>query len=242
MHRFFIQPEKIMDHCVPLSAEDAAHACRVLRLRCGEEVLAMDGAGMEYPAVIESISQKEAVLRLGEGRKVASEPDCRVTLYQCLPKSGKLEVIVQKCVELGISKIVPVTSARCVVKLDQKDAKKKVERYQRVAYEAAKQSGRGVIPEVAMPIRIGEIPASEHELMLVPYEEERSMSLKTALRAHSEVKDIGMLIGPEGGLEQAEVDALAEKGGISVTLGSRILRTETAGMAALAMLLYELEG
>lgn len=242
MHRFFIRPEEIMDSRVPLSAEDAAHACRVLRLRCGEEVLAMDGEGMEYPAVIESIAQKEAVLRLGEGRRVASEPECRVTLYQCLPKTGKMEVIVQKCVELGISKIVPVTSARCVVKLDQKDAKKKVERYQRVAYEAAKQSGRGIIPEIAMPIRLCDIPAGEHALMLVPYEEERAKSLKSALREHSDVKDIGMLIGPEGGLEQAEVDSLVRQGGVSVTLGNRILRTETAGMAALAMLLYELEG
>ena len=242
MHRFFIRSENIIDGHVPLGAEDAAHACRVLRLKPGEAVLAMDGEGMEYSAVIESLSPKEGILILGEGRPVESEPACRVTLYQCLPKSGKMELIVQKCVELGISRIVPVESCRCVVKLDQKDAKKKIERYQRVAYEAAKQSGRGVIPVVEMPIRISEIPTKRHELMLVPYEEERAQSLKNTLRAHLEAKDIGMIIGPEGGLEQAEVEHFVQEGGISVTLGRRILRTETAGMAALAMLLYELEG
>lgn len=242
MHRFFIRPEEIVNGCVPLSREDAAHACRVLRLKCGDAALAMDGAGREYPAVIESVSQGETILRLGEGRIAASEPACRVTLYQCLPKTGKMEVIVQKCVELGVSRIVPATSARCVVRLEQKDVKKKIERWQRVAYEAAKQSGRAVIPEVAMPIHIADIPADRHELMLVPYEEEKATSLKSALREHPNVKDVGMLIGPEGGLEQAEVAELTAQGGVSVTLGNRILRTETAGMAALAMLLYELEG
>jgi len=241
MHRFFAENIDAAQGRAWLGGEDVKHMARVLRLGIGDEVTLCDGRGMDYLARISAISREEAGFELLSSCKCPSEPLRRVTLYQGLPKAGKLELAIQKCVELGIYSIVPVAAERSVVKLSPKEFEGKRTRYQRVALEAAKQAGRGVIPEVKGLTTYYDADFSHHDLIIIAYEEERETGLKGLLRG-SEAMDIALIIGPEGGLEPKEVEALRARGGVSVSLGRRILRTETAGMATLAMILYELEG
>ncbi|MEL7608620.1 MAG: RsmE family RNA methyltransferase [Bacillota bacterium] len=241
MSRFFIEDIGAPGATVAVEGDDAVHIRNVLRLKAGDRVTLCDGGGREGEAVIRSFGPNKAILELIGVRENAAEPKHSVTLYQCLPKAGKMELVIQKCVELGIAAIAPVQSARCVVKLEQKDVAKKIERYRRIALEAAKQSQRGAIPKVNEPVPIGKIDPGMHDLMIVAYEEE-TFPLKEVLRANKDALDIGLLIGPEGGLERSEVDRLVSLGAKTASLGKRILRTETAGMATLAMILYELEG
>ena len=243
MHRFFIESESLSGQQIEIIGEDAQHIGRVLRLRPGESILVCDGRGREAKANITSLEKQRVYAALEESFHPAQgEPSAEITLYQCLPKQGKMEWIVQKCVELGVSKIVPVASSRCVVRWEEKDVSKRTARYQRVAYEAAKQCQRGKIPTVESLIPLTEIVPSRHELMLLAYEQETA-PLKKVLRQQADgLKNIGLIIGPEGGLEVNEVECLRQQGAISISLGNRILRTETAGMAALCMILYELDG
>lgn len=241
MIRFFIENIGIPGATAAVEGDDAAHIRNVLRLKAGDQVTLCDGGGSEGEAVIRSFEPQKVILELLSVQPNTSEPEHSVTLYQCLPKAGKMELVIQKCVELGVSAIVPVQSARCVVQLEHKDVAKKIERYSRIAREAAKQSQRGAIPAVREPMSIGKIDPRAHELMIVAYEEE-TFPLKEVLRSARNALNIGLLIGPEGGLERAEVERLVLLGAKTVSLGKRILRTETAGMATLAMILYELEG
>ncbi|MEZ4509004.1 MAG: RsmE family RNA methyltransferase [Eubacteriales bacterium] len=206
----------------------------------GDALSLCDGAGYEYDAVISSVSQDAVVCTLGERQKSEVESPVHVTLFQCLPKTGKMETIVQKCTELGVYAVVPVVSARCVV-VPGKDFEKKRERYQRVALEAAKQSRRAIVPEVKPLMELKAIDPESFDLFLIAYEDEAARTLKTALRESAAPRSIALLIGPEGGLEDGEVKRLAASGAVSVSLGRRILRTETAGMAMLAQILYEVE-
>ncbi len=196
--------------------------------------------GREYPAEICTVSPESVTCKLGAARDSEAESACRVTLFQCLPKAGKLETIVQKCTELGVSAVVPVVSARCVV-VPNRDFDQKRERYRRVALEAAKQSRRGMVPEVLPLVKLEAVDPGRFDLFLVAYEDEDRVTLKSALRETESPKTIGLLIGPEGGLEPGEVDRLTDRGAVAVSLGKRILRTETAGMAMLAQVLYEVE-
>ncbi len=243
MHRFFIAPEQISGQNAYIEGEDVKHITRVLRLQAGDQIVVCDGCSHEYTATIESANPNRVELRLNEKTQSLTEPAHRVTLYQSLPKTGKMETIIQKCTELGIAAIAPVVSERCVVR-PEKDWENKRQRYQRVAYEAAKQSKRGVIPKVLPLQPLADCDFSQYDLVLFAYEEEREHMLKQALRdAHVEAaENIAMIIGPEGGFEESECAYLCAKGAVRVSLGSRILRTETAGMAMLAMVLYELEG
>lgn len=238
MHRFFV--ENIEDGNALLTGSDAAHCARVLRLRAGDAARLCDGRGNEYDAVIESASAEECLLAVGEPFPSETEPKCRVTLYQCLPKTGKAELIVQKCVELGVDTVELVLSARCVAQPSKNDAAK-LARLNRVSEEAAKQSRRGVIPPVAGITPIDALDPAAFDLFLIAYEEERAVSLKAALLAHPAPGSVALLVGPEGGLTEEEVATLTRRGARAVSLGTRILRTETAGMAALAQLLYEVE-
>ncbi|OQB23320.1 MAG: Ribosomal RNA small subunit methyltransferase E [Firmicutes bacterium ADurb.Bin182] len=242
MHRFFVDRNNIdySKRTAFIEGEDAKHISRVLRLRENDNVVLCDGCESEYTAAIFKINQRRVDLRLSDEKKTETEPGLRITLYQCLPKAGKMELIIQKCVELGVYEIVPVISNRCVVKVSDDDVRGRVGRWQRVALEAAKQSGRGIIPKVKEPVEIGRISAGRHALFLIADEEERSATLKSVLRANKGILDLGLLIGPEGGLERAEVSGIP--GAFPFTLGRRILRTETAGMAVIAMILFETEG
>lgn len=241
MNRFFVDPVQIQGDKARIVGEDVKHIGRVLRLGTGDEVMLCDGACTDYLARIEEVKKDAVLLSILSSSPSKTEPHRRVTLYQGLPKSGKMELILQKCVELGIWAVVPVVAQRSVVKLSPQDFEPKRLRYQRVACEAAKQARRGIIPHVtSLSSSFQETAVSRHDLLLIADEEEQTSSLKQVLKANQSAKDIGLVIGPEGGLERSEVASLKERGGITLTMGPRVLRTETAGMAALAMILYEL--
>lgn len=241
MNRFFLEPGQIQGDCARMTGTDVKHMGKVLRLSPGDTVILCDGAGMDYLARLETLDKEEARLSILDRTPSHTEPRCKVTLYQGLPKAGKMELLLQKCVELGLYALCPVQAARSVVRLSPEEFEKKRPRYQRVAYEAAKQARRGIIPEVYPLATFATADFSRHDLLLLAYEEEHGVSLKSILRSQETAQDIGLIIGPEGGFAEEEAALLIKKGAKSLSLGPRILRTETAGMAALAMILYELE-
>ena len=212
-----------------LESEDAQHATRVLRLQPGENVT-LFCQGEAYAAVIDSMEGGVCV-QVGEKLK-SPEATVRVTLYQGVPKGDKMDFIVQKCTEGGVHRIVPVNMPRCVAKLDGKDDKKRV-RWQRIAREAAKQAFRPVTPEIASAVSMKQLPAllEKHQLVLAPWEDEHSSSLRHLIS--EDITDIAVIIGPEGGMSEEDMAYFRENGAKSVTLGPRIFRTETAGLAAL---------
>lgn len=240
-HRFFVAPEKIEGDTIEITGEDVRHIVKVLRLKNGDEVIIADGTGQEYYGKLAAAKKERVTVKVERKAFAASEPPVKVTLLQGIPKGDKMELIVQKCTELGIFRIVPVAAARTIVQLSPEKARNRVERWQRVAEEAAKQSQRAIIPCVE-EVRTVEAAISKfgQGLMLVPWEEERSRTMKEVLQQHGQAKDVTLLIGPEGGLEASEVELAMSQNAVPVTLGPRILRTETAGWAALTMILYEL--
>lgn len=238
MDRFFIEQDNIKEATARITGEDAAHISRVLRLKKGDLITLCDGANTDYLARIEAADKNAVLCALLERQPCKTEPKTHITLYQALPKAGKMETIIQKCVELGVADIVLVYAARCIGKPEHSEQKRL--RYQRIAYEAAKQSRRGIVPRVHDVMRLLDIKAG-HGLLLLAYEEEHIHTLKQALHGVA-VRDVALVVGPEGGFTAEEAAALTCRGAKSVSLGPRILRTETAGMAMLAMTLYELEG
>lgn len=244
MPKFFTARENITDTQIIIDSEDAKHIKKVLRLNEGDEITVCDGRGIDYTAVISDIADNKIVCSIKDSHVCDTEPGVKVTLYQGLPKASKMEYIIQKTTELGISRIVPVKLSRCVVKLENAAAeKKKTERWQKIAYEAAKQSGRGVIPEVSEPMTLAEAieDMKSSDLAFVPYECETENRLKDVVEADKSVKNISFIIGPEGGFDLSEIEKLKDSGIKTITLGRRILRTETAGEAVLAMIMYGLD-
>lgn len=215
-----------------------------MRLRPGEEVTLCDGEGTDYPGVVERVEKDGLWLEVGEGAANRAEPSVQITVCQCLPKGDKLDTVVQKAVELGACSLWQVESARCVVRLDRKQAEKKTARLQRIALEAAKQSGRGIVPRVREPAPFGQAfrEAAEKGDVLFFYEKGKH-SLKEALETAGD--RLFLFIGPEGGFAPEEAALAESMGAKPLTLGRRILRTETAPLAALAAILYqrgEMEG
>lgn len=224
-----------------ICGEDVKHISLVLRLREGDLLTLCDCDNMEYTARIQSVEPERVTLKIEDRKPCDAELPYRVTLLQGLPKAGKMETVIQKCVELGASAFIPVMAARSVVKLSAKDFEKKRQRYAKVAQEAAKQARRGTVPEVGELKSFYEIDYSSFDLILLFYEEEQERNLKATLQSLKQPpRNIAVVIGPEGGIERKEAEHIEKQGGIPLTLGKRILRTETAGMAALAMLQYEL--
>ncbi|MGI6176458.1 MAG: 16S rRNA (uracil(1498)-N(3))-methyltransferase [Christensenellales bacterium] len=234
MPRFFVQPENIEQGKCLLSPGDSMHARKVLRLKTGDTLTVCDGMGREYDALVEGETDGRLCLRLTAERTNQTEPAVRITLYQGVTKADKMELIIQKCVELGIFAIQPVLFERCVAK----DQLKKLQRWNKISEQAAKQSGRGIIPQVKAPSSLAQVlPLMQsHDLLIVCYENEQSRSLKEV--AQKGAQNIGIVIGPEGGLESGEVTDIEHVRGSTVTLGRRILRTETAGMAVLSILMF----
>lgn len=215
----------------------------MLRLGVGDGITVCDGKGNDYETEIERTEQKEVILKITSKKQSETEPNIKVTLFQGLPKASKMEYIIQKNTELGVAEITPVKMSRCVVKIDnKKDEKKKTERWQKIAESAAKQSGRGIVPEVTPFVTLDEVieKSKEFDLFFVPYECEEQQTLREILTADTDVKTVGFLIGPEGGFDLAETEKLRKNSIHTVTLGKRILRTETAGEAVLAMTMYEI--
>lgn len=235
MHRFWIE-EAPQDGLTRLSAEDAQHALRVLRMRPGDACEALWNEG-RFAAEVAEASGGEVLLRLLSPLP-STEAKTRITLFQGLPKADKMELIVQKAVELGAETVVPVSMRRCVVKLDERDARKKQERWQKIAREAGKQSGRcrpmAVEAPISLPALCRRLPA--FDLALVPWEEEHALSLSSLHSQHPGARQIAVVIGPEGGMAEDEIEAMRRAGCKSATLGPRILRTETAGLCALSAL------
>ena len=241
MNAFYIEGRGESGQTVQLKPEDARHCAQVLRMQSGEEFYAVGEGGGRFLAELREVSRESCTALLREELS-DNEAELRVTVYQGLPKADKLELVVQKLTELGAARLVPVKMERCVVKLNDKDGQKKQERLQKIAREAAKQCKRGGCLEVAATQTWKQLRESmaAHDLLLVPWEDARGFGLKAAREAYPEARNIGIVIGPEGGMSESEVRALEELGAKQITLGPRILRTETAAIAAatMAMLLW----
>lgn len=236
MHRFYADEGGMTDGLVRLNAEDAHHAQRVLRMRVGEPAHIFCN---QHRYAAEIVSMEEGVTLRIVQELSSTEAALRITLYQGLPKADKMELIVQKAVELGACRVVPVAMSRCVVQLNAKDGAKKQERWQKIAREACKQSGRCVMMPVDTPISFKELLRClpEHAASIVPWEDAQGYSLPRFHQEHPGVQDVAIVIGPEGGMSTQEVEQMKQAACCPVTLGPRILRTETAGLAAISALL-----
>lgn len=243
MPKFFTPIDHILEDTLTIDSEDVAHIKKVLRLSAGDIITVCDGKGFDYIVRIRQFLAGAIECEILEKYPVQSEADIQVTIYQGLPKAAKMDYIIQKTTELGVTQIVPCVMARCVAKLEDRKAEaKKLARWQKIAEEAAKQSGRGVIPQVAQPVNFQEAvrQMKQDDLCFVPYECEERKNLRSVLTEKENVRRISFMIGPEGGFSLEEIEFLRQAGVQTVTLGKRILRTETAGEAVLAMVMYEI--
>lgn len=243
MPRFFVDPQYIGPETITVEGENYNHIKNVLRLKKDDSIVICDGLGTDYSGYIEDFGQGIVKVKIIKTERNKTEPPVKVTLYQGLPKADKMEYIIQKSVELGIARIVPVITGRTIVKLDgAKDSEKKTSRWQKIASEAAKQCNRGIIPSVELPItfKVALNSVKESGFNLIPYENEQEVTLSSSLTKASGNRDISFFIGPEGGFTEEEVDMAKKSGVISVSLGPRILRTETAGISLLSIIMYEL--
>lgn len=241
--RFFANFECMGDGNVVITGESAQHISRSLRMKAGERIVVCDGEKKEYECVLESFSSDSVTAKIVDVRRNASEPLYNAVVYQACPKSDKMDGIVQKAVELGACGIVAFLSGRCVVKYDAKDFEKKCARWQKIAMEAAKQSGRGCVPFVRwLPdLKTAVAEMTEKGTAFMCYEDEDTVTLKELVSGNKGETDYSFLIGPEGGFSEKEAEHCIEKGIRTVGLGKRILRTETASGYVLACLSYEKE-
>ena len=236
MPRFFV--ESVENDFIEITGDDARHIALSLRMKKGEGLVLCDGKGREAEAVIREAFPESVVLDITERRDSVAEPKTEVVLYQALPKFDKLEYIIQKSVELGVSKIVPVLSSRCISRPDEKTMKKKLERLRKIADEAAKQSGRGKLPEV------GELLTFKNAVAEMTKAETPIFFFEHAQYPLHEIMEkrtggtISMMVGSEGGFSEEEAAFAAEKGALIASLGPRILRCETAPVAALSAIMY----
>lgn len=246
MYQFFIDQDNIKENHIWITDEnDVNHMKNVLRMKPGEKVsLCCQQNGREYICSVEEFLPEGICTAIEDINGESRELPVKITLFQCLPKGDKMELIIQKAVELGASEIIPVASKRSVVKLDAKKAAKKVQRWQEIAKSAAKQSKRTVIPTVGEVHSFSQAveAAGQLDMLLLPYEDARGISHSREVMAGAAgKKSLGIFIGPEGGFQEEEVRLALEAGAHVITLGHRILRTETAGMAVLSILMFMLE-
>lgn len=263
MHRFFIDEEAIEGEVVKVTGSDFNHISHSLRMKKGDQFIVNNGDGLDYIVEIGKISGQMVIGTIIDSEKNKNEPSINVTLAQAVPKKNNMDLIVQKCTEIGIKKIIPIYTERTIVKLSGKKRQKKIDRWRKIAEEAAKQSGRGVIPVIGQLIEFTNLESifSEYELILIPWEDEQKLALKEILEClysdnqnnvqnnnfnkskqnnrDIKTKNILIIIGPEGGFSPDEIQYVEKSGGYAVTLGPRILRTETAGFVALTVLLYQ---
>lgn len=245
MYQFFVDASQIQGKRIVITGSDFNHIKNVLRMKAGEELAVSNGVdGKEYRCGIEEFSEDEVICSLRFVKEDGLELPARVTLFQGLPKADKMELIVQKMVELGVYRIVPVATKRAVVKLDDKKARAKVARWQTIAEAAAKQSKRRIVPEIGDVCSFKEAlaQAKTMDLKLIPYELSEGMDkTKELIESVAPGQEVAVFIGPEGGFEEAEIAQAQEAGILPITLGRRILRTETAGLTVMAWLMYQLE-
>lgn len=246
MQKVFVESNQIEENKITIIGPDVKHIWNVLRMQIGEKLQVCNQETLEnYIVTIEELKKEEIRTKVIEKLQASVESNVEIDLYQGLPKADKMELIIQKTTELGIMRIIPVDMARCVVKLEEKEAKKKLDRWQKIATSAAQQSKRDRVPEIEQKCKLKEVTEKikEYDMFFIAYEEEKMHSLKQELQKikRKETYKIGILIGPEGGLEEKEVMKLKENGANVVSLGKRILRTETAPIAMVSNILYELE-
>ncbi len=247
MYQFFVEPHQINmnDKCVTIIGSDVNHIKNVLRMKVGEEIAVSNGVdGKEYCCGIASLEEDCVQCELRFVKEDGVELPSKVYLFQGLPKADKMELVIQKAVELGVYQVIPVATKRCVVKLDDKKAKSKIARWQGIAEAAAKQSKRGIIPQVTdvMSFREAVKLAADMDMRLLPYELAEGMGkTKELIGSLKPGQRIAIFIGPEGGFEESEVQEAFAKGIEPITLGKRILRTETAGFTVLSWIMYQLE-
>ena len=234
---FFTEGEITSDNYI-ITGENSRHIAKSLRMKTGEELTLITPRGEQLSCVITAVNPDNVEVNVTSRKPCDNEPDVEITLYQALPKGDKMEYIVQKCVELGVTNIVPVISARCISRPDEKSLIKKQARWQKIAREAAQQSRRGIIPRIKPAVSFKQAAqlCSQNELNIIFYELSGD-SVKKLI--HNKPKSIGIFIGSEGGFEEAEVELIKQNGGKTATLGKRILRAETAPLAALSVILYE---
>ncbi len=245
MYHFFVRNEQIdsAGAMVTVTGPDVNHIRNVLRMKPGQEILVGNGTDADYRCRIESVESDRVTARI-LSRAESTELPARLYLFQGLPKGDKMELIIQKAVELGAYQVVPVNTRRTVVKLDARKEEARIRRWNAIAESAAKQSGRVLVPEVTPVMEFGEALAyaSGFDVKMIPYENARGMEeTARAVGAVAPGMSVGVLIGPEGGFEETEVEAARGAGFAPVSLGRRILRTETAGLTALSILMYHLE-
>jgi len=245
MYHFFVEPDQIFEKEAVIVGPDVNHIKNVLRLKIGEELSLSNGIDEnEYRVAIKEFTDDEVRCELRFIKEADVELPSKIYLFQGLPKGDKMELIIQKAVELGVYEVIPVAMSRCVVKLDAKKAEAKVKRWNGIAEAAAKQSKRGVIPQVHGVLSYKEALAyaNDIDVKLLPYEMAEGMGkTKELIESIKPGESVAVFIGPEGGFGEDEVKLTVEKGFESITLGKRILRTETAGMTTLSILMYHLE-
>ena len=245
MYLFFVEPHQISDKTVRIEGQDVNHIKNVLRMKIGEELSVSNGVdGKEYRCGIVAMDEECITCELRFVKEDGVELPSEVYLFQGLPKADKMELIIQKAVELGVYAVVPVATKRCVVKLDDKKAKSKIARWQGIAEAAAKQSKRRIVPEVKGVMSFKEAMnfVKDFEVKLIPYELAEDMSKTREIIGHLQPgQKVAIFIGPEGGFEEAEVETAIQNGVEPITLGKRILRTETAGFTVLSWIMYQLE-
>jgi len=224
-----------------ITGKDAHHIINVLRMQVGQQLQIVSNDQVSALMEITALTEAVVSVRLVERLLTAHEPSVRIILAQGLPKGDKMDFVVQKAVEMGVSEIIPLSMDNCVVKLDAVRAKKKTERWQKIVEEAAKQSKRDIVPKVSLPMTLKQLLTNKQDVLLkiVAYEVEDRRGLRELLQAQENIKEVLLLIGPEGGISKEEFALAETKGMQSVSLGKRILRTETAGLATVAAILYE---
>lgn len=246
MQKFFIEEKQIEKDKIYIQGADVKHISSVLRLEKKEKIQICNKDTMQnYIVEIEQIEKDKIITNIIEKLETRIESNVEIHLFQGLPKADKMELIIQKTTEIGIYKITPIDMLRCVVKLDEKDQKKKIERWQKIAEAAAKQSKRSIIPKIESKLKLKEVinKIQEYDKFIVAYEEETNNTLKQVLKQLKNKNNykIGILVGPEGGIDLKEVETLKQNGATIITLGKRILRTETAPITMASNILYELE-
>ena len=246
MSKFFVKPEQIKNDNIIIDGDDVNHILNVLRMKKDDEIQVCNQVtGENYKARIMQYSKNEIECKIEEKIGKSTESNVHITLFQGIPKFEKMELIIQKNTEVGVNNIVPVIMERTVVKLDEKVASKKLDRWQKIAEIAAKQSMRDIIPDVKSIIKTKEIDVDRYDVVLVAYENEEHNMLKAELKKlesqNKQEYNIAIVIGPEGGISEKEIELLNEKNVKFVSLGKRILRTETAGLVMAGNILYELE-
>ena len=243
MDRFFVEKKNINleNNTCTIEGEDVKHISKVLRCKIGEELEVCDSDNNEYICEITNIDKSTVELDILEKVDIKRESDLKIKLYQGLPKGPKMEMILQKLTEVGVDEIILVQTKRSVVKVDDKKEDKKIERWERIIYEAAKHSKRGKIPKLRGVLSFKEalVDMQNNDFNIAPYENERTKSIKQAIKS-LDISNIGIFVGPEGGFDESEIQAIENINGQSVSLGPRILRTETASVVASSIVLYEL--